>query len=182
MARTKTKKEQVKRISQLQVINPKVAGIDVSDTEMMAAYPINPRQLEVRAFGCFTSDLHLIAKCFKENGITSIAMESTGVYWIALFLLLQDYGFEVYLVNAKHVKNVTGRKDDESDAEWIQKLHSCGLLRASFQPDNMTRTLRSLVRHRRNLVRTSSSTYLNRMQKALELMNIKLHGCTTNFH
>jgi transposase len=163
MARTKTKKEQVKRISQLQVINPKVAGIDVSDTEMMAAYPINPRQLEVRAFGCFTSDLHLIAKCFKENGITSIAMESTGVYWIALFLLLQDYGFEVYLVNAKHVKNVTGRKDDESDAEWIQKLHSCGLLTASFQPDNMTRTLRSLVRHRRNLVRTSS-TYLNRMQ------------------
>jgi hypothetical protein len=101
-------------------------------------------------------------------------MESTGVYWVALFLLLQEYGFEVYLVNAKHVKNVTGRKDDESDAEWIQKLHSCGLLRASFQPDNMTRTLRSIVRHRKNLVHTSSN-YINRMQKALELMNIKLH-------
>ena len=112
MGKINTTKEQVKRISQLQVINPKVAGIDVSDTEMMAAYPINPEQLEVRAFGCFTTDLHLIAKCFKENGITSIAMESTGVYWIALFLLLQEYGFEVYLVNAKHVKNVTGRKDD----------------------------------------------------------------------
>lgn len=174
MGKVHTKKEQVKRISQLHVINPNVAGIDVSDTEMMAAYPINAGELEVRAFGCFTSDLHLIAKCFKENGITSIAMESTGVYWIALFLLLQEYGFEVCLVNAKHVKNVTGRKDDESDAEWIQKLHSCGLLTASFQPDNMTRTLRSLVRHRRNLVRTSS-TYLNRMQKALELMNIKIH-------
>lgn len=174
MGKIKTKKEEVKKISQLQVINLKAAGIDVSDTEMMVAYPVNSEQLEVRTFGCYTSDLHLIAKCFKEHGITSIAMESTGVYWVSLFLLLQEYGFEVFLVNAKHVKNVTGRKDDESDAEWIQKLHSCGLLRASFQPDSMIRTLRSIVRHRKNLVRTSS-VYLNRMQKALELMNIKLH-------
>jgi transposase len=174
MSKGKTKNENVKRISQLAVINPTAAGIDVSDTEMMVAYPINSEQLEIRIFGCFTSDLHSIAKCLKENGTTTIAMESTGVYWVPLFLLLQEYGFEVYLVNAKHVKNVTGRKDDESDAEWIQKLHSCGLLLASFQPDNMTRTLRSMVRHRKNLVRTSSN-YINRMQKALELMNIKLH-------
>jgi transposase len=174
MSKSKTKKEKVKRISQLTVINPTAAGIDVSDTEMMVAYPINSEQLEIRVFGCFTRDLHSIANCLKENGTTTIAMESTGVYWIPLFLLLQEYGFEVYLVNAKHVKNVTGRKDDESDAEWIQKLHSCGLLRASFQPDNMTRTLRSIVRHRKNLVHTSSN-YINRMQKALELMNIKLH-------
>lgn len=174
MSKSKTKNEQVKRISQLVVINPTAAGIDVSDKEMMVAYPINSEQLEVRVFGCFTMDLHSIAQTLKSNGITTVAMESTGVYWVALFLLLQEYGFEVYLVNAKHVKNVTGRKDDESDAEWIQKLHSCGLLNASFQPDNMTRTLRSMVRHRKNLVQTSS-TYLNRMQKALELMNIKLH-------
>jgi transposase len=174
MSKSKTKKEKVKRISQLTVINPTAAGIDVSDNEMMVAYPINSEQLEIRVFGCFTSDLHSISHCLKENGITTVAMESTGVYWIPLFLLLQEYGFEVYLVNAKHVKNVTGRKDDESDAEWIQKLHSCGLLSASFQPDNMQRTLRSIVRHRKNLVRTSS-TYLNRIQKALELMNIKLH-------
>ena len=174
MSKSKTKTEKVKRISQLTVINPTAAGIDVSDTEMMVAYPINSEQLEIRVFGCFTRDLHSIAKCLKQNGVTTIAMESTGVYWVSLFLLLQDYGFEVYLVNAKHVKNVTGRKDDESDAEWIQKLHSCGLLTASFQPDNVIRTLRSMVRHRKNLVKTSS-TYLNRMQKALELMNIKLH-------
>lgn len=174
MGKIKTKNEKVKRISQLTVINPTVAGIDISDKEMMVAYPINAQQLEIRAFGSFTIDLHTIAKCLKEHGITSIAMESTGVYWVALFILLQEYGFEVCLVNAKHAKNVTGRKDDESDAEWIQKLHSCGLLRASFQPDNMTRTLRSMVRHRKNLVRTSSN-YINRMQKALELMNIKLH-------
>jgi len=160
-------------ISQLIVINPHTAGIDVSDTEMMVAFPINSKELEVRAFGGFTRDLHLIAMTLKQNGITSIAMESTGVYWVSLFLLLQEQSFEVCLVNAKHVKNVTGRKDDETDAEWIQKLHSCGLLSPSFQPDYMTRALRSLVRHRKNLVRTST-TYLNRMQKALELMNIKL--------
>lgn len=174
MNKVKTKKEKVKKISQLTVINPNVAGIDVSDTEMMVACPINSEELGVKSFGCFTRDLHEIVKHLKENNINSIAMESTGVYWIALFLLLQENGFEVYLVNAKHVKNVTGRKDDESDAEWIQKLHSCGLLRGSFQPDNMTRVLRSMVRHRKVLVRTSS-TYINRMQKALELMNIKLH-------
>ncbi|MEW5897531.1 MAG: IS110 family transposase [Nanoarchaeota archaeon] len=174
MAKGKTKKESVKQISRLAVINPFVAGIDVSDIEMMVAYPIDHELLEVRAFGTFTQDLHEIAMTLKNNRITSVAMESTGVYWVSLFLLLQEEGLEVLLVNAKHVKNVTGRKDDESDAEWIQKLHSCGLLSPSFQPDNITRTLRSLVRHRKNLVQTST-TYLNRMQKALELMNIKLH-------
>ena len=174
MSKIKTKKEEVKMISRLSVINSTAAGIDISDTEMVVAYPVSSDKLEIRSFGCFTRDLHLLAQCLRSNGITTVAMESTGVYWVTLFLLLQEYGFEVYLVNAKHVKNVTGRKEDESDAEWIQKLHSCGLLSASFQPDNMMRTLRSIVRHRKNLVRTSSS-YINRMQKALELMNIKLH-------
>jgi len=110
---------------------------------------------------------------YPKNDI-NIAMESTGVYWIPLFLLLQKDGFEVYLVNSKHTKNVTGRKDDEGDAEWIQKLHRCGLLSASFQPDNQTRGLRSVIRHRSSLVKTRS-TYLNRMQKALEQMNLKIH-------
>ena len=174
MSKSKTKNETVKRISQLTVINPTAAGIDVSDKEMMVAYPIGSGQLEVRSFGCFTSDLYAIAKTLRKFLVTSVAMESTGVYWIPLFLLLQEYGFDVCLVNAKHVKNVTGRKDDESDAEWIQKLHSCGLLAASFQPDNLTRTLRSIVRHRKSLERTCS-LYINRIQKALELMNIKLH-------
>lgn len=173
MNKIKTKSEKVKKISQLQVINPLAAGIDVSDSEMMVAMPLNETQLEIRAFGCFTKDLHKIVKCLKERKVSTVAMESTGIYWVSLFLLLQESGFEVYLVNAKHVKNVTGRKDDEGDAEWIQKLHRCGLLKSSFQPDNMTRTLRSMVRHRKNLVQTSS-TYLNRIQKALELMNIKL--------
>lgn len=173
MSKVKTKKGKVIKISQLTVINPKTAGIDVSDTEMVVAAQINTEEVEVRLFGCFTRDLQLIVAYFKKHLIKSVAMESTGVYWIALFLLLQENGIEVYLVNAKHVKNVTGRKDDESDAQWIQKLHSCGLLRGSFQPDYMTRGLRSLIRHGKNLVKTSS-TYINRMQKALELMNIKL--------
>jgi len=119
MSKITTKNGTVKRISQLTVINPKVAGIDVSDKEMMVAFPINSEQIEVRSFGCYTRDLHDLAKTLKRYLIISVAMESTGVYWIALFLLLQEYGIEVCLVNAKHAKNVTGRKDDESDAEWL---------------------------------------------------------------
>ena len=175
MGKVKTRNEKVKKISQLPVITSSAAGIDVGGTEMVVAYPVGEDKLEIRTFGCFTSDLHLISDCLKENYVTSVAMESTGVYWMPLFLLLQEKGFDVCLVNAKHVKNVTGRKDDESDAEWIQKLHSCGLLGASFQPDGPTRTLRSIVRHRKNLIRTCTS-YTNRMQKALELMNIKLQS------
>lgn len=174
MSKSTKKRESVKRISQLSEINSHAAGIDVSDTEMMAAFPVTPEKLEIRSFGCFTQDLHLLARCLQQHGIETIAMESTGIYWVTLFLMLQEYGFEVVLVNAKHVKNVTGRKDDESDAEWLQKLHRFGLLSASFQPDSLTRQLRNIVRHRKNLVRTSS-TYLNRIQKVFELMNIKLH-------
>jgi transposase len=165
----------VKKITQFEIIRSNVAGIDVSDNDsMMVAYPINEKEVQIEAFGCYTRDLRQISSTLKLHNIESVAMESTGVYWIPLFLLLQEDGFEVYLVNSKHVKNVTGRKDDEGDAEWIQKLHRCGLLSASFQPDNQTRALRSVIRHRSSLVKTRS-TYLNRMQKALEQMNLKIH-------
>ena len=165
----------VKKITQFEIIRPHVAGIDVSDNDaMMVAYPISENEVKIEAFECYTRDLHRISSTLKLHNIESVAMESTGVYWIPLFLLLQEDGFEVYLVNSKHVKNVTGRKEDEGDSEWIQKLHRCGLLSASFQPDNQTRALRSAVRHRSSLVRTRS-TYLNRMQKALEQMNLKIH-------
>jgi transposase len=171
----KKTKTGVKKITQFDIIRSQVAGIDVSDNDsMMVAYPISETEMKVEAFECYTRDLHRISSTLKLHNIESVAMESTGVYWIPLFLLLQEDGFEVYLVNSKHTKNVTGRKDDESDAEWIQKLHRCGLLSASFQPDNQTRALRSVVRHRSSLVRTRS-TYLNRMQKALEQMNLKIH-------
>jgi len=175
MHKSSKKKSGVKKITQFEIINPQVAGVDVSDNGgMMVAYPINATEIVVEEFECYTRDLRRISETLRSHGIKSVAMESTGVYWIPLFLLLQEDGFEVYLVNAKHVKNVTGRKDDEEDAEWLQKLHRCGLLTASFQPDNQTRCLRSVVRHRGTLVQTRS-TYLNRMQKALEQMNIKVH-------
>ena len=170
-----TKKERRKKITQFEIIRPNVAGIDVSDNAgMMVAYPINDTEIVIDEFDCYTRDLRELSATLKFYRIESVAMESTGVYWVPLFLLLQEDGFEVYLVNSKHVKNVTGRKSDEEDAEWIQKLHRCGLLSASFQPDNQTRALRSVVRHRDSLVKTRS-TYVNRMQKALELMNIKVH-------
>jgi hypothetical protein len=110
----------------------------------------------------------------KECDIETVAMESTGVYWKSLFTVLVQDGFEVYLVNARHTKNVTGRKTDESDAMWIQKLHSCGLLNSCYLPDEQTETLRTLVRFRKNLTQ-DSSRYILRMQKSLELMNIKTH-------
>ena len=176
MGKSKKKKQGVrKKITQFEIIRPHVAGVDVSDNNgMMIAYPISSSEIMVEEYECYTRDLHRLSATLKSHGIESVAMESTGVYWIPLFLLLQKDGFEVYLVNAKHTKNVTGRKSDEGDAEWIQKLHRCGLLTASFQPDNQTRSLRSVVRHRDTLVK-NRSTALNRMQKALEQMNLKIH-------
>jgi len=168
-----TTKQQKNKISLFPIIHPHASGIDVSDDEMVVALPINGF-IELKYFECFTRDLQAIPRLLKEHNIDTVAMESTGVYWVCLFEILIEEGFEVYLVNARHVKNVTGRKTDETDAVWIQKLHSCGLLSASFQPSNLERSLRSLTRHRKSLVKTCS-TYTNRMQKALELMNIKLH-------
>jgi transposase len=110
----------------------------------------------------------------KSEGITTVAMESTGVYWLNVYLMLEEAGMEVYLVNARHVKNVTGRKRDDTDAIWLHKLHSCGLLEKSFQPDDETRTLRTYVRQRQNLISISSDS-VRRIQKALELMNLKIH-------
>lgn len=167
-------KKKSKRIETFSIVHPNAAGIDVADTSMVVA--VSPEIVEenVKTFGCFTCDLHDIVHWLQEWEIETVAMESTGVYWVQLFLLLQEYGFEVFLVNAKHVKNVSGRKKDDSDAAWIQKLHSCGLLSNSFQPDEQTRALRNLVRHRKTLIR-DAARYLNRIQKVMELMNIKLH-------
>jgi transposase len=121
-----------------------------------------------------TCDLQLIVLWLKECLIETVAMESTGVYWKPLFSVLVQEGFEVYLVNSKTIKNVSGRKTDEDDARWIQKLHSCGLLKTSYLPDDEQDALRTLVRFRRTLVQ-DSCRFVNRMQKAMELMNIKFH-------
>lgn len=155
------------------LINPHAAGIDIGDTEHYVAVE-NAEGHEVRRYDAFTMDLRDIVKWLKSIGITTVAMESTGIYWLPLYLMLESAGVEVYLVNAKSTKNVTGRKKDDSDAVWIQKLHRCGLLQKSFQPEHEYRVLRNYVRQRKNLV-TVGSDSVRRMQKALELMNIKVH-------
>lgn len=167
----RTKKKQEPFI----IVNPDAAGIDISATIHAVAVPNGRDTEQVRMFGAFTQDLQSIATWLKHCKVTTVAMESTGVYWKPLFSVLVEQGFEVYLVNAKHVKNITGRKTDMDDARWIQKLHSCGLLTTSFLPDNETETLRTIVRYRRSLTQ-DSSRYVLRMEKAFELMNIKIHS------
>lgn len=126
-----------------------------------------------RCFGTFTEDLYLIAEWLKSCAIDTVAMESTGVYWVQLYMVLESSGFDVLLVNAKAIKNIGEKKTDEVDAEWIMLLHSYGLLKASFQPDNQARRIRNLSRHRDNLMKSASREVLH-MQKSMELMNIKL--------
>ena len=163
----------------MSVINPNAAGVDIGSTFHYVAVPEDRDENPVRRFDSYTRDLHRIAKWLKDCGIKTVAMESTGIYWLQLFLILEQYGFEVNLVNAHHVKNVTGRKSDISDCQWIQQLHSYGLLKASYQPEELTRSLRGYMRHRKNLTR-NYATHVLRMQKALEQMNIKLHNVLTD--
>src|SRR5664279_5511392 len=150
------------------------AGVDVGDTLHSVAIPAGIFSKRVKTFGTMTCDLESIADWLLQAKITTVAIESTGVYWKPLFSLLNKKGLEVYLVNSRQTKNVSGRKTDEDDAMWIQKLHSCGLLKSSFLPDDEQEALRTLVRYRKTLVQ-DSSRFVNRMQKSLELMNIKFH-------
>lgn len=176
----KKRKRMEKRASQrkslvhLPLVNPNAAGIDVGDTVHAVAVPEGRDETPVRSFGTMTCDLEAIAAWLRECRVDTVAMESTGVYWKPLFGLLARSGFEVYLVNAKQVRNVSGRKNDEDDARWIQKLHSCGLLKSSYLPDDGQESLRTLVRHRRTLLQDRSRCVM-RMQKAMEMMNLKLH-------
>jgi len=175
MQKQKKKKQilSVKTGTGFSLINPHAAGIDIGDTEHYVAVE-NGEGHEVRRFDAFTIDLRVIMQWLTSIGITTVAMESTGIYWLPLYLMLEDAGIEVYLVNAKSTKNVTGRKKDDSDAVWIQKLHRFGLLQKSFQPEHEYRIVRNYVRQRKDLV-TIGSDSVRRMQKALELMNIKVH-------
>ncbi len=157
------------------LVNLNAAGIDISLKEHVVAVPEDRDKQSVRSFKTFSEDLHLLAKWLKSCNIETVAMESTGVYWYHLYTVLLDYGFTVDLVNAGHVKNVPGRKSDVSDARWLQQLHSFGLLRGCFQPDNLTRSLRNFVRQRKTII-TDRTTQIQRMQKALEQMNVKLNN------
>lgn len=172
--RNNSKQVKTKGNRNLNVINSDTAGIDIGADTHWVAVEEDRDDRAVRSFRCFTSDLHAMADWLAKCGIKSIAMESTGVYWIPVFQLLESRGFEVKLVNAKHVKNVPGRKTDVQDCQWLQKLHSYGLLSGSFRPDDQICVVRSYWRHRNNLV-SCSSAHIQHMQKALTEMNLQLH-------
>jgi transposase len=170
-----SKKQNRQQTGRLDCIRPNAAGIDIASQMHYVAIPEGRDTVKVRKFGAFTEDLHEMARWLKSCGIDTVAMESTGVYWVQAYLILEEYDFDVFLVNARHLKNVSGRKSDVEDSQWIQQLHSYGLLEKSFQPESLTRELRSYMRQRKNLTRGYASQ-VQLMQKAFDQMNIKLHN------
>ena len=150
------------------------AGIDVGSREMFVAVPGDRDEHPVREFETFTEDLERLADWLVSCRITTVAMESTGVYWIPLYEILEKRGIRPYLVDARHMKNVPGRRTDWHECQWIQYLHSVGLLRAAFRPDEQVCAVRSLMRHRGDLVQMASQ-HVQHMQKALTQMNLQIH-------
>jgi transposase len=159
---------------QLPTLHPNAAGIDIGAREIWVAVPPGSDPNPVRPFETFTDALLQLRDWLKATGVTSVAMESTGVYWIPLFQILEAAGLEVCLVNARHCKNLPGRKTDVQDCQWLQYLHSVGLLRASFRPPETICAIRSLLRHRHRLLRCAADQ-VRLLQKALTQMNIQLH-------
>ena len=150
------------------------AGIDIGAREIFVGVPADRDKDSVQSFPTFTEDLHRLADWLVRCKIDTVAMESTGVYWIPLFQILEARGIEVCLVNAQHVRHVPGRKSDVLDCQWLQYLHSVGLLKASFRPEQDVCAVRSLLRHRDGLVEMASA-HVQHMQKALDQMNIQIH-------
>jgi transposase len=159
--------------SRLEVMYPDAAGIDVGGKSHYAAVPNDRAQQPVRQFGVYTRDLEQLAQWLQECGVKIVAMESTGVYWVPLYEMLERRGFEVMLVDARHVKGVHGRKSDVLDCQWLQQLLSYGLLRAAFRPREQFCTLRELNRIRNRTLRDQGRS-VQHMQKAMTLMNIQL--------
>jgi transposase len=156
------------------VLNDNAAGIDIGATEIYVAVPASRDQQSVRCFSTFTGELLKMVKWLQQCRIETVAMEATGVYWIPAYQVLEAAGLRVCLVNARYFQNVPGRKSDVSDCQWLQRLHSVGLLRGSFRPPQDVCVLRSLTRHRDNLIQMASAHILH-MQKALDQMNVQLH-------
>ena len=151
------------------VVNPNAAGIDAGSRSHFVCVA----QDNVKEFPTHTAGLHEICQHLKSYGIETVAVESTGFYWQQLFTMLQSYGIEAIVINARHLKNVKGHKTDVVDSKWIQLLHSIGLLDNSFQPDDFCKELRQYTRHRRSLIQ-ASSRYIAKMNKSMVLMNIQL--------
>jgi transposase len=173
----KERKEWARRLQSedpgLEVVHPHAAGIDVGNSSHYVAVRPERDPEPVRRFECFTADLHRLADWLQNCGVRTVAMQSTGVYWIPLYEILDERGFEVYLVNARHTKNLPGRKSDVQESQWLLKLHTYGLLNNSFQPSAEIRVLRTYWRQRAEHVH-GAATCIQRMQKALTQMNVQL--------
>src|SRR5215471_17621912 len=174
LRRSKMPKKRQNREVKLPVLRPDAAGIDIGAEEIFIAVPADRDSQPIRRLATFTQDLNALADWLTKCEIHTVAMESTGVYWIPLHQILEGRGFEVYLVNAQYVRNVPGRKSDVSDCQWIQYLHSVGLLRASFRPPAEICAIRSLWRHRESLIQMASQ-HTQHIQKALDQMNLQIH-------
>jgi transposase len=157
----------------LKVVHPNAAGLDIGAAEIWAAVPPDRVSEPVRMFETFTSDLRALANWLVNCGVDTVAMEATGVYWIPVYEILEQSGFRVQVVNARHLKNVPGRKSDIQDCQWIQGLHSVGLLRGSFRPEGEIVALRAYLRHRGSLIEHRAA-HIQHMQKALQQMNVQL--------
>ena len=163
----------------LSQLNLNAAGIDVGATSHFVAVPADRAEQPVQEFAAFTADLYRLAEWLSECGVETVVMESTGVYWIPLFGVLEERGFAVMLVDPRRIKNVPGRKTDVLDCQWLQQLHTYGLLSGAFRPDGDIRRLRSYLRQRTMLVEYASH-HIQHMQKALTQMNVKLQHVISN--
>ena len=173
MARRKRRRTG-RRTAQPNTVNPDAAGLDVGATAVYAAVRAERATPAIRNFPTFTSDLHALADWLSECEVTTVAMESTGVYWIPVMQILEARGFDVVLVNTRHVRSAPGRKSDVADCEWLRYLHSVGLLSGSFRPPDEVCALRALLRQREMLVKSASRSVMH-MQKSFDQMNVHLH-------
>jgi transposase len=173
------RQKRFRRQRDISLIHPHAAAVDIGATMHMAAVDPDCDPEPVRSFGTFTGDLHRLAEWFAQCGVKTVAMESTGVYWIPAYEVLEQRGFEVVLVNARDAKHVPGRKTDVSDAQWLRRLHAYGLLRGSFRPQGDLAALRAYLRQRERLL-DYAAAHIQHMQKALTQMNLQLHHVVTD--
>jgi len=180
MARKNKGKKHKKPVRSLKTIQPDAAGIDLGSREhWVAGPPLKDDTPNVERFGTTTPELLRLANWLKEQGVKTVAMESTGVYWIPLFEILDSRGFEVILANARQVSHVPGRKTDMLDCQWLQLLHACGLLRGSFRPSDDICRLRALIRERNTMI-DQRSDWVRRIQKSLDQMNVCVHHAVSD--
>ena len=179
----KQRREMTRKIQsedlRLEVMHPDAAGIDIGNESHYASVPPSRDSQPVREFGCTTAELKAMAAWLKQCRIRTVAMQSTGVYWVAVYDILEQAGLEVYLVNARDTKNLPGRKSDVQESQWLMKLHTYGLLRNSFRPPQEIRVMRSYWRQHNDLVQ-SAGRHIQRMQKTLTQMNLQLANVLTD--